>query len=187
MRWAVGAAAAAIVAAAVGWFALPAPVVLNYSIEAQRMKQEQPVGDPYIASPGDVFEAGWKFRLAADSPKGGYLYLINDGPDQSGSNRLWVLYPPASNAGTALTPSRATKTGWFVFDRNPGTERLWVVWSAQPVAEFAEGKVSDPAAEARLRTLLAGMASLTPASDGPKLALRTSQDLAGTLVALQHR
>ncbi|MBL8215228.1 MAG: protein kinase [Bryobacterales bacterium] len=191
----VGAAVSALLAVA-AWLAIPtsqqppeAPVVMQYAIEAQRMEQGQPAGEPYTASPHDVFEAGWKFRVTAHAPRGGYLYLINDGPD-AGVNRLWVLHPSKADLGKPLAVSQPARTGWFVFDRNPGKERLWVVWSASPLPELdapvrgeSQGKVTDPAAEAHLRSLLSKLAPVA----GSQLALRTSQDLAAGLVELQHR
>ncbi len=191
----VGIAASALLAVA-AWLTVPtakppaeAPVAMQYAIEAQRMQQGQPVGEPYTASPGDVFQAGWKFRVTAQSARGGYLYLINDGPD-AGVNRLWVLYPSRADLGKPLAASQPARTGWFVFDRNPGKERLWVVWSANPLPDLdapvrgeSLGKVTDPAAETQLRSLLT---KLAPGA-GSQLTLRTSQDLAAALLELHHR
>lgn len=191
----VGVAVSALLAVA-AWFAIPtptppaeAPVVMRYAIEAQRMRQGQSAGEPYTASPSDIFEAGWKFRVTAQSPRGGYLYLINDGPD-AGVNRLWVLYPSRADLGKPLAASQPARTGWFVFDRNPGKERLWVLWSASPLPDLdapvrgeSLGKVTDPAAETKLRSLLT---KLAPGA-ASQLTLRTSQDLAAALLELQHR
>jgi predicted Ser/Thr protein kinase len=136
---------------------------LTYSIEAQKMRDGQPLGEPYVASAADWFEGGWRFRLRAQSPQSGFLYLINDGRDDSGAARLWILYPQASPAG-ALPPNRETVTGWLVFEGNPGTEKFWIVWSPRPVNEIeialtgtAAGRVESHDTAVAMEHLLAGL------------------------------
>jgi serine/threonine protein kinase len=112
--------------------AVPPRRTLTYSIEAQKMRDGNPVGTPYLASVSDTFEGGWRFRLRLQSPQAGYLYLVNQGPDQAGRDRLWVLHPGKPSEG-GLPPNQEMRTGWYVFDQNPGTETLWIVWSEKPV------------------------------------------------------
>jgi hypothetical protein len=45
--------------------AAAAPPALEYSIEAQKMGDGRPLGEPYAASAADTFEAGWRFRIGA--------------------------------------------------------------------------------------------------------------------------
>ncbi len=169
--------------------------ILTYSIEAQKMRDGKPVGEPYAASPGDAFEGGWKFRLRARSPQPGFLYLINRGPDKSGADRLWILYPPKAS-GAALPPDRETLTGWYVFDQNPGTERLWIVWSERPVTTIEQplhggsgGRVESQDVINTIERLLAGLRKgrrTTGANGINHVELAGPAEILGELLELPH-
>jgi hypothetical protein len=174
--------------------ALPRPG-LTYTIEAQKMRGGQPLGEPYAASAADAFEGGWRFRLRAQPAQSGFFYLINEGPDETGAARLWILYP--KGPGTAAPPNQETLTGWMVFDRNPGTEKLWIVWSGQPVSAFEKtlsggtgGRVESQDTAAAIKTLLAG---LRPAqrklerSGAIKLEPDGSAGILGEVLELKHQ
>ena len=87
--------------------------------------------------PATSFKSGDKVRFAFESNVDGYLYVIEEG-----SSGQWrVLFPnPQINGGTNLirrgqsypVPSSA----WFVFDEQPGTERLFVLLSKEPMREL---------------------------------------------------
>ena len=76
-------------------------------------------------------------RFTFESNSDGYLYVV-----QEGSSGQWtVLFPhPQINGGNNLVrrlesyavPSKA----WFAFDANPGTERLFVLFSKEPMSEL---------------------------------------------------
>ena len=170
----------------------PAGRVLTYSIEAQKMRDGKPVGEPYAASAADAFEAGWKFRLRAQSPQSGFLYLINQGPGQSG---FWILYPPKASAA-ALAPNSETLTGWYVFDQNPGTERLWIVWSERPLdavevplRSASGGRVESKGAAAEIERLLTGLKRVQRKTDrtgANRVELTGGAEILGELLELQH-
>ena len=69
------------------------------------------------------------------------------------------------NEGRAALPAnQAVRTGWYVFDENPGTERLWIVWSAKALPAIeeqlrgpAKGSVETLAAASALDTVLSGL------------------------------
>lgn len=125
-RYAAMAAAAAAVPL-LAWNLLrsppPAPSTsFTYSLLVQRMQNGQPYGASFRSGGSDIFHSGWKFRIEAASMKPGHLYLLSDAR---------VVFP--------LSPrSRAQQwqTGWLVFDTKPGTEMLWVVWSAERLERF---------------------------------------------------
>ena len=156
------------------------------------MRDGKPLGEPYAASAGDAFEAGWKFRLRAQSPQSGFLYLINKGPGQSG---FWILYPPNASVA-ALPPNRETLTGWYVFDQNPGTERLWIVWSEQPLdavesplRQASGGRVESKGTAAEIERLLTGLKRVQRKTDrtgASRVELTGGAEILGELLELQH-
>jgi len=164
-----------------------------YTIEAQKMRNGEPLGDAYPASSGDTFEGGWRFRLRVRSPEAGFVYLINEGTGDAGAKRLWVLYPPRDFADSAV-PDKEVLTGWYFFDQNPGTEKLWIVWSGRPVRSIDEplggsvhGEVKDPAQAAQIRLLLDRTAK--PAEPGPGYGfqIRAAEGVLTNLVELRHK
>jgi serine/threonine protein kinase len=117
---------------------------LTYSIEMQ-----QPGGQPYIASAADTFQAGWKFRLRIQPPGPGFLYVVNQGPGENGSDRFWIL------SQTSVETNKEVATGGFVFDRNPGTERVWIVWASRKIPDLETGgEVQDSARALGIRDIL---------------------------------
>jgi predicted Ser/Thr protein kinase len=185
-----GVAGAAAIAAAAVWWPRPDEYAIRYWIEAQRVRNGADDGPPYLPAASDVFESGWKFRLRARAVRGGLFYVINEGPGDVETSRLWVLQPPPGSSA-AIDAGREVVTRWFIFDRNPGTEKLWIVWSRepQPAIEASLGEVRDPAQAARIRNLLAGLKAVQPAgwnaADG--VALRAAEGVTGNLIELRHR
>jgi hypothetical protein len=176
--------------------AAPAGRGLTYAIEAQKMRGGQPLAEPYTASAADSFEGGWRFRLRVQSEQSGFLYLVNQGPDESGAARLWILYPKAPSAA-ALPPNQETVTGWMVFDRNPGTEKLWFVWSARPAPaiETALGGAAGGSVELQdtaiaIERLLAGLGPAQRQAVGNgavRLESAGSSETLGEVLELKHR
>ncbi len=71
------------------------------------------------------------------SPQGGHLYIFNESPRGTGGPRsMNVLFPsPTSNDGSAGLDGGQTVTipdrgDGFVFDKEKGVEKLWIIWSA---------------------------------------------------------
>jgi predicted Ser/Thr protein kinase len=183
----IGGAIAAVVVAAAGiWLPRPEhPRTVTYTILAQQMLDGRPTGAEYVASPTDTFHAGWRFRLRIASPQPGFFYLITHGPGANGADRLWILYPREKPA----KPSQQLLTGWYVFDQNTGTERLWMLFSDRPLALLANtaGEVRDPSAS---RSILDYLTKLPPAStsaiqDG--VQLRAAGDVLGASLDLRHQ
>jgi serine/threonine protein kinase len=117
---------------------------LSYSLTVQKMRDGVPYQDPFESSGQEIFENGWKFQMNVSSPQTGYLYLLNEGPSASGTTTFNVLFPaPSTNSGASYIQSnQEIKTGWMLFDENQGTEKLWVVWSANEVPELEAVKGS---------------------------------------------
>jgi predicted Ser/Thr protein kinase len=187
---AVGGAAGAAAIAAALWWQRPAERTLRYWIEAQRMRDGVEAGAPYLASATDTFEGGWKFRLHVRPEQSGVLYVVNEGPADAGSTRLWVLQPP-EGASPRVEARRELVTRWFVFDSNPGTEKLWIVWSQEALPAIGQaGEVRDPAQSANIRDLLANLkGAVRPAGPGPAdgVQLRAAEGVMGSLIELRHQ
>jgi serine/threonine protein kinase len=111
---------------------------LSYSLTVQKMRDGLPYQEPFESSGQEIFENGWKFRMNVSSPQTGYLYLLNEGPSASGITTFNVLFPaPSTNSGASyIQPNQEIKTGWMLFDENQGTEKFWIVWSANAVPEL---------------------------------------------------
>jgi hypothetical protein len=85
-----------------------------------------------------MFGNGWKFKLNVTPTEDGYFYLLNAAPQPDGSTEWNVLFPtPKNNDGQARIGGRQERTfGWYVFDTKPGQEKLWLIWSRQPVQDM---------------------------------------------------
>jgi len=75
-RWIVGGVSAVLLALGAGWW-MERRTPLSYSIEAQKMTAGKPAGPPYIASPTETFQGGWRFRLHIVPPQAGFVYVVN--------------------------------------------------------------------------------------------------------------
>jgi hypothetical protein len=171
-----------------GWYAGHRGSTLTYTLEAQK-----PGAAPYAASTAGTFHAGDKFRLRIESPQTGFLYLITEGPGPNGARRFWLLYPPVSGSA-ALAANRPFVTGWYEFDPNPGTERLWLAFAHESVpalqdalAASDEGEVKDPAQAAKVGDFLGrlGQPSKTVVA-GSGVRLQTAESVLGEAVQLRH-
>jgi hypothetical protein len=167
------------------------PERLTLSLIAQKMQDGNPVGDPYTAGTGDVFEAGWRFLLRMQSPLGGVVYMLDEGPGRDGANTLSILR--RSDLESGLT----AETKWIRFDENPGVEKLWIVWSQNPVSELDEavrtavtteneGRIDTSRANT-IRKLLPKWRIAAEHSAGGGVRLRGSGDPIAAELELRHR
>jgi serine/threonine-protein kinase len=192
------------VALAAGYFALtrrPAaePVAATaaalHSIRYSLELRDAATGAASAVPATTMFKGGSKFRLRLLASEAGFLYLVDEGPDENGKNRLFVL-SPRPGASAAVPAKQETLTGWVVFDQNPGVEQFWMVWSRQPVALLEDavrgpGKgLVDTSRAPKIRELLEGLGS-KPASSviqaGNELQVRGSGELLGNRLELRHQ
>jgi len=187
-------AGAALVAAAIAaglWMPrLQHQAALTYSILAQQMRDGRPAGDEYLASAADTFHAGWRFRLRLESPRSGFFYLIDHGPGANGAEQLWLLYP----RDATVAAGQRLATNWSVFDQNPGTDRLWILWSEQPLdlllnvlRDFPSGEVRDPSAARRILDYLTRLPRVSSTSTRDGVQLRAAGDVLGVPLELRHQ
>ena len=202
-RWgAFGMLAAGLaMAAAGGYFAwghwpstAPAAGIAEASHSIRYSLELQDAAGAVSAVPSTtVFRGGSKFRLRLAALESGFFYLVNEGPDASGANRLFVLSPrPGESA--AVSAQKERLTGWVVFDQNPGVEQLWVVWSRQPVAlieaavQGAGKGLVDAGRAAEMRGLLEAARSQASVSrDGDEVLVKGSGEMSGDRIELRHQ
>jgi hypothetical protein len=107
--------------------ALP-PLALRYSV----LKR----GEPGFAEvdPESIFRSGDRIRVSVEANDSGYLYIV-----QQGSSKAWnVLFPNEETAGgnNHIERNRAYTipggTSSFVFDTQPGIERVFIILSRRP-------------------------------------------------------
>jgi len=123
---------------------------MSYSLTVRKMRDGKPFEEPFETSGQEIFENGWQFWMNITSPQSGYLYVINEGPKPRHDLPSYnVLYP--LDGGSALvaanqkieSPPRQSR-GYF-FDKEDGTEKMWMVWAEKPVPELENVKaVANP-------------------------------------------
>lgn len=98
----------------------------------------------------------------------GAMYLLNVGPAKNNTNEYDILFPVArdNKVDANVAANQVVQTDWLRFVEQTGVERLWLIWTAKPVAAldaiFAEaarnaaapGVVTNPEHIAHLQTLL---------------------------------
>jgi hypothetical protein len=109
------------------------PLGLRYSI----LKKEAAAA--VEVDPDTVFQSGDRIQLRVDVNTSGYLYIIN-----RGSSGNWnPLFPSSKIANGDNRVQKGTQyvipSGYvFTFDEQPGTEKLFIVFSRQPVSDLEE-------------------------------------------------
>lgn len=139
---------------------------LSYWLTVQRDRKRYPDSKPFILPREVIFSEDDQVRLHISSPQTGYLYIINEGPNQTNNLPEYnVLFPDTrTNGGSAAIqaqqtiqipqPSNKPEQDWFVFDRQEGVEKIWLIWSAQSIAPLEavkrwanpkdKGEIGDP-------------------------------------------
>ncbi len=131
----------------------PAPVkerAINYYVEMQKYRDGKEFEQPIKLAGEVIFEKDYRVRLFFSSPETGYLYLLNEGPIQRyGGPSYNVLFPTTStnNGSAQLAANQVIQvpSGWFKFDSEAGTEKLWMIWAEQAVPDLETIKsVANP-------------------------------------------
>jgi len=156
---AAGAGALAMAGAFFGLRAGPQAEIL-YSVSQQSGAGE------LLVDPGAVaFQAGDKIRLRFSAGQPGYLYLLNEGVLSTADLPQFVLLHalPLAARVAATVPSDGH---WIEFDREKGTERIWMVWSKTPIAQLEalrhfmnaryQGEIADGKSARNLAAAVAG-------------------------------
>ncbi|HEY7546154.1 MAG TPA: DUF4384 domain-containing protein, partial [Blastocatellia bacterium] len=174
---------------------------LSYSITVQKDPRRYPGSRPFQI-PGEViFSVGDRVRFTFNFAEPGYLYIINEGP-QSDFN---VLFPSeTSNNHSALISASQQiqipeRGDGFIFDAEEGTEKLWLVWSANAVSELEavkqwanpkdKGEIKDAAQVAALREFLSNnstSASVEKDEERKQTVVKSKGERLVKLIKLEH-
>ena len=124
-----------------------APVVaieertLTYWIMVQKFRDGREYQDPFRMAGEINFEENYRIRVYVRSPQPGYLYILNEGPTTSGPPEFVTLFPSetANEGSSFLTTGDVVpipEVSWFKFDPQQGVEKLWLVFSEEPVPDL---------------------------------------------------
>jgi len=145
---------------------------LSYWITVQKYRGGRPYQEPFKLAGEINFESDYHVRLHVSSRQSGFLYILNEGPAPAPDLPSYVLlFPsPTSNQSSARLTANQQITipelgDGFVFDREQGTEKLWLLWSSAPLPEMESvkgvanpkerGAITDPAQVRAARDWLA--------------------------------
>lgn len=217
-KWIAAVAAVAVLAIA-GWMLFrpkqatvippPKPVTpaFNYWVMVQKYRDGKPFQLPFRMAGEMIFENDYHVQLNVGTARAGSLYVINEAPEPvKGLPDFVTLFPsPTANSGkselTANQQINIPEVGdGFVFDKDQGTEKLWLIWSAKRLPELEilkslanptdKGQISNPEQIRSVRDLIAKH-SATPANvakDETEKVTRVSgsTDVIVHLIKLEH-
>lgn len=180
----------------------------SYWVVVQKYRDGKTYQQPFRLAKELVFENDYHVQLNVSAARPGFLYIINEGPDlTNGLPEYVTLFPsPTANNGSAELAAekqiRIPEIGdGFFFDKDQGTEKVWLIWSSKSLPELEavkalanpkdKGLISDPAQIRSVRDLIAKSSSLpaTAAQDETnKLTLISgSGDVLAHLIKLEHQ
>jgi len=172
---------------------------LTYWLTVQKMRNQKPEGEPIESAGDNIFGNGWKFRFNLRPAQSGALYLVNIGPGREGVEEYNILFPipqdgrplPLDKVLDATLAAgqivQLPRTEWYRFVDKTGHEKIWIIWSAAPVAALniifeeaarnkdAPGVITSPEHIAQIQTLLKKYYEAPPES-------RTDKETKQTLV-----
>jgi hypothetical protein len=181
--------------------------LLTYAITVQKDPKRYPGSKPFQL-PGEViFSAGDRVRFTFASPQAGFLYILNESPELSGGKPIFnVLFPSStSNNNSAELSANQTvqipeRGDGFIFDAEEGTEKLWLVWSANALADLEslkrwanpedKGEIKDATQADSLRDFLLKNSSTRPEVEKDEVkkqsTVKGKGDLLVKLINLEH-
>lgn len=187
---------------------------LRYSLKVKPNLKHNPGAEPFDSSgAGIIFGAGDQVRLNVSSPQSGYLYVINEGPAKpDGPPDFNVLFPDTTiNVGSAQIsanqpiqvppPSGKPEQDWFIFDREKGEEKIWLIWSERSVPELEDvkgwanpkdnGVIGNPQQSISVKRYLEAQSAIKPeiVKDGitQQIKLKAKGEALAYFVRLEHR
>lgn len=179
---------------------------VSYWITVQKYRDGKPYQDPFRLRDDINFEKDYQLRLNITSSQSGRLYLLNEGPvgaDQTPTFNVMFPSETANNGSALLTESQEIQIpeqGWFQFDEQQGTEKIWLVWAGKEVPEmesikgFANrrdrGIISSPGLRTAVNEFLKAHSSAKPAvernQDKKETVVRAPGEILVHVIKLEH-
>ncbi len=131
----------------------------RYYITLQKYRNGKPFEQPSRLSGARLFEKDYRIRLHITSPMPGYLYMLNEGPQSTNEKPDLNTLFPGLDGSPRLAPEQEIQIppspGYFVFDKQKGAEKVWMIFATDPIPELevlkqwvntkSLGAVADPA------------------------------------------
>ncbi|MFN0110954.1 MAG: serine/threonine protein kinase [Blastocatellia bacterium] len=217
MKW-IAIAAVVVVLAVAAWLLTrpKAPIVVtpiatpafNYWVMVQKYRDGKPYQLPFRLAGELIFENDYHVQLNLGAARSGFLYIVNESPQPvNGLPEYVTLFPSptANNFKAELAANQQInipETGdGFFFDKDQGTEKLWLIWSSKSLPELEavkslanpkdKGQIGDPAQIRSIRDLIVKHHSspATVAKDEANKVTRVSGsgDVVVHLIKLEHQ
>lgn len=105
---------------------------LTYFLNVQKMRGDKPFEQPFRSSGQEIFENGYKFKMVFQSDAEGFVYLYSEDKDDRGKTIYYILYPSSknNNGSAQVLAKQQIETPFNRFGGNPGTEVMWLIWTA---------------------------------------------------------
>ena len=133
----------------------PVPDLPEIGLSYHVMLKKSEKGEPFPLAKEVLLEKDYRIQFFFKAIKRGHLYLINEGP-----GGYVILFPTSlTNQGSSVMNANQEiiipGEGWFYFDKEEGTERIWVVFSEKgEISELEalkqlgnveqQGSITDP-------------------------------------------
>lgn len=107
----------------------PAPISSRILLQAPEG------GAPREVSDKRTFYDGQRFKLALRTHEAGYLYVMC----QTSLGEAKLLQPSKGSAASFIEAGESMifpSAGWFRFDKDPGTEQVFVILANEPLSEL---------------------------------------------------
>ncbi|MGI9067372.1 MAG: protein kinase domain-containing protein [Pyrinomonadaceae bacterium] len=173
---------------------------LTYWLTVHKARPGQ-ADNPFESSGDEVFEGGDRFELHVLAAKPGYLYVLNEGAADNGAMSFIILHPFKGDGSAKIDGGQPVQIGGR-FAGQAGTEQVWIVWSAAPMADLEaardsalkfrnKGRITDQAVVSKVREFLTSSASSASEVSKDITTHRTviggNSDLLLKRLELQHR
>ena len=184
----------------------PVPVeerTLTYSITVQKFRDGKEYQNPFTLPREMVFEADYRIQIQVRTPQAGHLYIYNEGPPEgSAPAELVVLFPTktANKQSSFLAANQVVQIpeeSRFTFDKDQGTETVWLIFSADSIPELeaigaadpsTQGQITDPARNKVIQDFLAKHSTQKPSvdKDDKQTILKSTGKLLIHAIKLEH-
>ena len=172
----------------------------SYWLTVQKVRDGRNYQEPFQSSGEEVFENGYKFRINVSSTETGYLYVLEEGLPEADGAPLTMLYPTPSRSN-AFVSNQPVHTNWNRFRGQPGTDRVWIIWSTSLVSELETAKdeafedekavLANANSIRAVRELLTKYSESKPdsikESSAPMIQVRGAGDVLVKLLLLEHK